>query len=110
MFNEDGSACILDQPEVAEALTPLVEMYQEGLSPSIDATTQTSGDDIFISGKIAMIPAGIWKVPSYNNITQTSHIKNGVCTLKNQYFSAQNSNQAAFCPYSRASRMYFGSL
>lgn len=43
-------------------------------------------------------------------ITQTSHIKNGVCTLKNQYFSAQNSNQAAFCPYSRASRMYFGSL
>ncbi len=69
MFNEDGSACILDQPEVAEALKPLVEMYQEGLSPSIDATTQTSGDDIFISGKIAMIPAGVWKLPSYNNIT-----------------------------------------
>ena len=45
-----------------------------------------------------------------NVLTQTSHIKNGVCTLKNQYFSAQNSNQAAFCPYSRASRMYFGSL
>lgn len=69
MFNEDGSVCMLDQPEVAESLTPLVEMYQEGLSPSIDVTTTTSGDDIFISGKIAMIPAGIWKVPSYNNIT-----------------------------------------
>lgn len=44
------------------------------------------------------------------NFTQTSHIKKGVCTLKNQYFSAQNSNQAAFSPYSRASCMYFGSL
>ena len=69
MFNEDGSVCLLDQPEVAESLKPLVEMYQEGLSPSIDVTTTTSGGDIFISGKIAMIPAGIWKVPSYNNIT-----------------------------------------
>jgi multiple sugar transport system substrate-binding protein len=69
MFSEDGEVCTLDDPKVAEALTPLVEMYQEGLSPSIDVTTTTSGDDIFISGQIAMIPAGIWKIPSYNNIT-----------------------------------------
>lgn len=69
MFTEDRETCTLDDPKVAEALKPLVEMYQEGLSPSIDVTTTTSGDDIFISGQIAMIPAGIWKIPSYNNIT-----------------------------------------
>ena len=40
--------------------------------------------------------------------TQTSHIKNGICTLKNQYFSSQNSNYTALCPYIRASCMYFG--
>ena len=28
-------------------------------------------------------------------ITQTSHIKKGIHTLKNQYFSSQNSNQTA---------------
>lgn len=49
-------------------------------------------------------------IDDFKYYTQTSHIKNGGCTLKNQHFSAQNSNQAAFCPYSRASRMYFGSL
>lgn len=43
-------------------------------------------------------------------ITQTSHIKNGLRTLKNQYFNPQNSNHAALCPYFNASCIYFGSL
>jgi len=50
-------------------LQPLIGMYAEGISPSVDVVTSTSGDDMFISGKIAMITAGIWKVPSYSNIT-----------------------------------------
>ena len=41
--------------------------------------------------------------------TQTSHIKNGICSLKNQYFSSQNSAQAAAEPHSNAFCMYFGS-
>ncbi|MDO5416651.1 MAG: sugar ABC transporter substrate-binding protein [Lachnospiraceae bacterium] len=70
MFDKKGEACTLDQPEIVEALQPLVDMYSvDGVSPSVDVVTTTSGDDMFISGKIAMIPAGIWKVPSYNNIT-----------------------------------------
>lgn len=69
MFDDKKETCLLDQPGIAEALQPLVSMYEEGVSPSVDATASTSGDDMFISGKIAMIPAGIWKVPSYNNIT-----------------------------------------
>ncbi len=43
-------------------------------------------------------------------ITQTSHIKNGIYTLKNQYFNSQNNNQAAMEPLSNAFCMYFGSL
>lgn len=69
LFSEDRNTATLDDPRVAEGLKPLVEMYQEGLSPSVDTATQTSGDDIFISGQIAMIPAGIWKLPSYSQIT-----------------------------------------
>ena len=45
-----------------------------------------------------------------NLITQTSHIKKWVRTLKNQYFSSQNSNYAAHSPYNMAFCIYFGSL
>ena len=69
MFDETGETCILDQPEIAECLQPLIDMYNAGVSPSVDVVTSISGDDMFISGKIAMITAGIWKVPSFNNIT-----------------------------------------
>ena len=47
---------------------------------------------------------------SYFLITQTSHIKKWVRTLKNQYFSSQNSNYAAHSPYNMAFCIYFGSL
>ena len=42
--------------------------------------------------------------------TQTSHIENGKRSLKNQYFSSQNSFQVALWPYSKASCIYLGSL
>ena len=50
--------------------------------------------------------SGIYK----KDFTQTSHIKNGIFSLKNQYFSSQNSAQAAAEPHSNAFCMYFGSL
>lgn len=64
MFDETGETCTLDQPEIAQCLTPLLDMYNAGVSPSIEVVTSVSGDDMFISGRIAMIAAGIWKVPS----------------------------------------------
>ena len=42
-------------------------------------------------------------------ITQTSHIKKWVRTLKNQYFNSQNSNYATHSTYDKALCMYFGS-
>lgn len=69
MFDETGETCTLNDPAIADSLQVLVDMYNAGVSPSTEVVTSTSGDDMFISGKIAMIAAGIWKVPSYQNIT-----------------------------------------
>lgn len=69
MFDETGETCLLDDPEISDSLQVMVDIYQAGYSPSTEVVTGTSGDDMFISGKIAMIPAGIWKMPSYKNIT-----------------------------------------
>ena len=50
------------------------------------------------------------RIQRTNILTQTSHIKKWVRTLKNQYFSSQNSNYAAHSPYNMAFCIYFGSL
>ena len=64
-------------PDIYQMTRPSFEMYAAS-NQAMDLTdiiagsevvTSVSGDDMFISGKIAMIAAGIWKVPSYNNIT-----------------------------------------
>ena len=57
--------------------------------------------------KYSLKESGVWTKYYF---TQTSHIKNKLSTLKNQCFNPQNNNQAALCPYSNASCMYFGSL
>lgn len=69
IFDEDGKTCVLDDPGVAEALQPLADMYQAGVSPSVEVTSTSSGDDMFMSGKIAMVAAGVWKVTTYANIS-----------------------------------------
>lgn len=69
IFDETGENFLMNDPGVAEALQPLAEMYQAGISPSIEVANISSGDDMFMSGKIAMIAAGVWKVPTYSGIT-----------------------------------------
>ena len=69
LFNETKDVCILGEAGVAEALQPLVDMYQAGVSPSVEATATMTADDMFMSGRIAMIGAGIWKMPTYRGIT-----------------------------------------
>ena len=69
IFDESGKTCLLDEPGVVEALQPLADMYQAGISPSVEVTSTSSGDDMFMSGKIAMVTAGVWKISTYTNIT-----------------------------------------
>ena len=69
IFDETGETCLFDDPEIVNILQPLADMYQAGISPNVEVTTQSSGDDMFMSGKIAIVTAGVWKVPTYTNIT-----------------------------------------
>ena len=86
-FDEAVSTYFIDKSEMLKELIPLV----------------ANSEDILEQGKTN-------KGKENKYITQTSHIKNGLRTLKNQYFNPQNSNHAALCPYFNASCIYFGSL
>ena len=68
MFDETGATCMIGQEGIAEALQILVDRYAAGVSPSTEATATMSSDDMFMSGKIAMIAAGIWKIPTFRGI------------------------------------------
>lgn len=70
MFNEAKDECTLANPGIAEVLQPIVDMYAiDKVSPSTDSTATMSADDMFMSGRIAMLGAGVWKVPTYAEIT-----------------------------------------
>ena len=69
MFNENKDTSTLADPAIVDALQPFVDMYQKGISPTTDATINMSSDDMFMTGKIAMLAVGCWKVPTYRGIT-----------------------------------------
>jgi multiple sugar transport system substrate-binding protein len=62
IFNEDGTKCLMDQPDSVKALQALADLYEEDLSPSQPELDQ--GQDplqLFISGRAAMwIGPGRW--------------------------------------------------
>ena len=69
MFNEAKDECKIADPEIIDVTQILVDMYQEGVSPTVQDTATMSADDMFMSGKLAMVTAGSWKVPTYAGIT-----------------------------------------
>ncbi|MDI9469203.1 MAG: sugar ABC transporter substrate-binding protein [Bacillota bacterium] len=70
LFNEEMTETLIGSDVAIEALEPYIAMYTEyGVSPSTEALSSMSGDDMFMSGRIAMVGAGIWKVTTYNQIT-----------------------------------------
>lgn len=69
MFNEAKDTCTLGDPEIADATQIMVDMYNDGVSPTVQDTTTMSADDMFMSGKLAIVAAGSWKVPTYAGIT-----------------------------------------
>jgi multiple sugar transport system substrate-binding protein len=62
IFNEDGTKCLLDQPDGVRALQELADLYEEDLSPSQPELDQ--GQDplqLFLAGRAAMwIGSGRW--------------------------------------------------
>lgn len=68
ILSEDGTQCMLNQPDAIAALSQLVEMQQPGgVAPSREAQ-QSQGDwDRFIAGNLAMYPGGPWVVQPFND-------------------------------------------
>lgn len=56
IYNEDNSKCIVNSPESQEAIQFLYDMmYKEGVSPTAAQQQEVSKDQLFSSGKLAMM-------------------------------------------------------
>jgi multiple sugar transport system substrate-binding protein len=63
VFSEDGTQCLLDEPEAAAGVQAIVDLYQQEVSPSpeqLDRSGQ-SPTQLFLAGRTAMyVGAGRW--------------------------------------------------
>ncbi len=69
LFNEDGTKSGLDSPEVLKALEFINQFIEKGISPNpaeIEATGQ-GGDAQFRNQQVAMISAGMWLLPPFED-------------------------------------------
>ncbi|MFN2489678.1 MAG: ABC transporter substrate-binding protein [Actinomycetota bacterium] len=67
ILNEDNTEAVFDSPEGVEALTALQAMAVDDESVFID-TTNTKIDQLFNSGKLAMVVTGPWALSSYPSV------------------------------------------
>lgn len=65
ILNEDHTACGYDQPGTVEGVTFWRDLLTDELSPSIKQLTDTSFDDWFSSGKLAMAAGGTWQTQPF---------------------------------------------
>ncbi|WP_193106109.1 sugar ABC transporter substrate-binding protein [Brachybacterium sp. FME24] len=65
VLNEDATEAEYSSPGSREALQFLRDMVEDGSSPSIQTTADTSPDELFKSGKAAMVYGGSFRVAGY---------------------------------------------
>jgi multiple sugar transport system substrate-binding protein len=65
VLNEDATASQYSSAGSREALQFLRDMVEDGSSPSIQTTADTSPDELFKSGKAAMVYGGSFRVAGY---------------------------------------------
>jgi len=65
VLNEDATEAQYSSPGSREALQFLRDMVEDGSSPSIQTTADTSPDELFKSGKAAMVYGGSFRVQGY---------------------------------------------
>lgn len=66
LLNEDMSACVVDEPEGAEAIEYLTSFFTDELTPSI-AIQQSNpvADSLFPAGQVAMMTGGSFRAGTY---------------------------------------------
>ena len=65
VLNEDATEAQYSSPGSRKALQLLRDMVEDGSSPSIRTTADTSPDELFKSGKAAMVYGGSFRVAGY---------------------------------------------
>ncbi|WP_301471202.1 extracellular solute-binding protein [Brachybacterium sp.] len=65
VLNEDATEAEYSSPGSRKALQFLRDMVEDGSSPSIRTTADTSPDELFKSGKAAMVYGGSFRVAGY---------------------------------------------
>ena len=65
ILSDDKKSTGYDDPKTQEGIQCWIDMYNEGLSPSASALSETTADAMFEGGQLAMNFAGSYMVPEY---------------------------------------------
>ncbi|GAC1535994.1 MAG: sugar ABC transporter substrate-binding protein [Herpetosiphon sp.] len=69
IFNEAGDKCLIANQAGTEAIQFLADlMLKDKVSPTPSFTATQNANDLFVSGKIAIMHAGNWSLPLYEKI------------------------------------------
>ncbi|HYN88421.1 MAG TPA: sugar ABC transporter substrate-binding protein [Ardenticatenaceae bacterium] len=71
ILSEDGTECLLGEPEAVEALEWYADFIGQGYSPSPEEMTGLGmgGYDLFVTGRVAMLQSGGWQIPGFEEET-----------------------------------------
>lgn len=69
IFSEDMTECTMADPDIVDSLGVLMDMYREdGVSPTSDVMNAMSENDLFMTGRIAMMATGSWNLTTFSKI------------------------------------------
>lgn len=70
LYNADGTVTLAGEPQVLETMEFLTSLVvDDGVSPSYSFSQTVGATEHFLSGQVAMIPAGSWNLQTFREIT-----------------------------------------
>lgn len=66
VISEDRKTSGFDKPETIEGIRVWLDLINEGLSPTFQQMTDVKPDELFQTGRIAMIYGGVWMYPVFS--------------------------------------------
>jgi multiple sugar transport system substrate-binding protein len=89
ILNNDKTATGFGDPKTQKGIQCWIDLINEGISPTLAQTTDTSADAMFESGKLAMCWAGSYMTPEY---MQNEVIKDKVDIVELPTFEGKEAN------------------
>jgi multiple sugar transport system substrate-binding protein len=95
IVSDDGMSCVINQPDAVEAIQFLHDMmYVQKVSPTYAEQVEMSANDMFISGKVAMISGGSWKIKPFSEALGDNL---GICEMPVSETPAITVHGLAYC-------------